>query len=138
MSKRSTGVPASTFATAVAVQKKASVEGLDWGNASGVVTKIREELDEVELAIRSRPVSSLGEEIGDLLFSVVNLARMLAVDPEEAFDKAINKFERRFHDVRALALKSGKRMRDMSPEQVDVLWRTVKRAHLSDGDRGSL
>jgi len=117
----------SMFHRALALQRQASSKGLDWADACGALTKIREELDELEAAIRSGAKDSRNEEIGDLLFSVVNLARMLAVDPEDAFKGAIKKFERRFRDVLAAVKKKGQDVEGMSIEELDVLWEATKR-----------
>jgi ATP diphosphatase len=116
---------------ALAIQREASVKGLDWKNASGVLEKIREELDELEQALRSGATESYNDEVGDILFSAVNLARMLAVDPEEALRNAIDKFERRFRGVLASIEGSGRNMEDMSVEELDVLWEKMKKAESS-------
>jgi ATP diphosphatase len=116
---------------ALAIQREASVKGLDWKNALGVLEKIREELDELEQALRSGATESYNDEVGDILFSAVNLARMLAVDPEEALRNAIDKFERRFRGVLASIEGSGRNMEDMSVEELDVLWEKMKKAESS-------
>ena len=127
MSRPTSEVPGGVFQRALEIQEEASSKGLDWPNAYGVVTKIREELDEVETAIRSETRDSCNEEIGDLLFSVVNLARMLAIEPEHALKSAVSKFERRFRDVLASIKRSGQDVEDMSIEELDVLWEATKR-----------
>jgi uncharacterized protein YabN with tetrapyrrole methylase and pyrophosphatase domain len=124
---------ADAFSRALAVQKDASQKGLDWPDPYGVLAKIREELDETEEVVRSGSENCFNDEVGDLLFSVVNVARMLDVDPERALSKAINKFERRFQEVRALARGSGRDMERMSIEELDVLWEEAKRAGPRDG-----
>jgi len=126
MSRRASGVPGGIFQRALEIQKEASSKGLDWPNAHGVLTKIREELDEVEEAVRSGAEDSYGEEIGDLLFSVVNLARVLAIEPEDALKGALGKFERRFRDVLASIKRSGQDVEDMSIKELDVLWEATK------------
>ncbi len=135
MSDETEGVSAGTFQRALAVQANASRKGLDWPDPYGVLAKIREELDEVETAIRSGSKSRLNDEVGDLLFSVVNAARMLDVDPERALSEAINKFERRFRDVLALARGSGRAVERMSIEELDLLWEEAKRTAAHDGER---
>jgi len=119
--------PDGSFGKALKIQKEASSKGLDWPNAHGVLTKIREELDEVETAVRSGGKESCSEEIGDLLFSVINLARILVIEPEDALKDAVNKFERRFRDVLASIQKSGQDVEDMSTEELDVMWEATKR-----------
>jgi uncharacterized protein YabN with tetrapyrrole methylase and pyrophosphatase domain len=126
---------ADAFSRALAVQKDASRKGLDWPDPYGVLAKIREELGETEAVVRSGSEDCFDDEVGDLLFSVVNVARMLNVDPERALSVAINKFERRFRDVRALALKSGRDMERMSIEELDVLWEEAKRTGARDSER---
>ena len=127
MSEPTIEVPGGTFQRALQVQEEASSKGLDWADAYGVLTKIHEELDEAEAAIRSGAKNSCNEEIGDLLFSVVNLARMLSIEPEDALIGAIRKFERRFRDVLAAIKRSGQDVADLSIEELDVLWEATKR-----------
>ncbi|HZE19545.1 MAG TPA: nucleoside triphosphate pyrophosphohydrolase, partial [Candidatus Angelobacter sp.] len=78
------------------VQEKAASVGFDWENVEGVVAKLREEVDEVERAIQAEDKERVGEEIGDLLFASVNLARATKTDPEAHLAAAIEKFRRRF------------------------------------------
>lgn len=127
MSARTSEVPDGVFRRALEIQKEASSKGLDWPNAYGVLTKIREELDEVEAAVRSGAKKSCSDEIGDLLFSVVNLARVLVIEPEDALKDAVSKFERRFRDVLASIKKSGQDVEGMSIEELDVMWEATKR-----------
>ena len=128
---------ADAFSRALAVQKDASQKGLDWPDPYGVLAKIREELDEAEAAIRSGSKSRLNDEVGDLLFSAVNVARMLDVDPERALSEAIIKFERRLRSVLALARRSGRDIERMSIEELDVLWEEAKRTGTCDSERRS-
>ena len=122
---------------ALAIQREASLKRFDWADASGVLKKLREELDEIEEAIRSGTRSSYNEEVGDLVFSAVNLARMLAVDPEAALRDAIDKFERRFRDVMATIRRSGRDVDDISVEELDVLWEATKGTAPSETKRRS-
>jgi len=128
VSEPTSEVPGGTFQRALGIQKEASSKGLDWADAYGVLTKIREELDEVEATIRSGAKNSCGEETGDLLFSVVNLARMLSIDPEDALKGAVSKFERRFRGVLASVRESGQKVEDMSIDELDALWEATKRS----------
>ena len=106
--------------------KRAGRVGFDWPDRKGVYEKIREELGELEVAIGSRDADHIEDELGDVLFAVVNLARHLDVDPEKALTGANYKFERRFRameaDVAAEGLQTGK----MSLEQLDQHWRKAK------------
>jgi len=99
------------------LQKRAARTGFDWPDTSGPRAKVIEELDEVDQA----PADEREEEVGDLLFAVVNLARKLKIEPEEALRKANLKFERRFR-----AIESTPGFAAMSLEQMEALWQTVK------------
>ncbi|MEJ7935592.1 nucleoside triphosphate pyrophosphohydrolase [Sphingobium sp. AN558] len=102
------------------LQKRAARTGFDWPDVAGVVAKIHEELDEVAAAA-SQPERE--EEIGDLLFAVVNLARHLKVDPEAALRSGNAKFERRF---RAMETIAAERFCDLSLGEKEALWQHVK------------
>ena len=106
------------------VQKKAKKAGFDWSDASGAVDKLSEELSELREAIAQN--SNITEELGDLLFSVVNVSRFLKADPEEALNAATEKFISRFAKVEQMALTQGKDMAQMSLEELDKLWEQVK------------
>ena len=112
---------------AAKVQKRAASKGMDWREAGPVFAKIREELDEVSWAIaEGEPQGRLEEEVGDLLFAAVNLARKLKVDPEVALRGATHKFSRRFRAVERLAGERGIVMENAPLEQLDALWVEVK------------
>jgi len=102
------------------IQKRAARTGFDWPDQSGVRDKIIEELDEVSEATTAEHVA---EEIGDLLFAVVNLARFHQVDAEHALKQANTKFERRFRDME---LSAGDVFADLSLEQKEELWQQAK------------
>ena len=106
------------------VQKKAAKAGFDWPEVSGAADKLSEELSELQAAIEQN--TNIEEELGDLLFSVVNVSRCVKVDPEAALSKAGDKFIRRFCVVEQLALRSGRRMEDMELEELDKLWEQAK------------
>jgi ATP diphosphatase len=96
---------------------------MDWREAGPVFEKIREELDEVSEAIsEGEPQGRLEEEMGDLLFAAVNLARKLKVDPEVALRRATHKFSSRFRAVERLAGERGIAMENAPLEQLDALW----------------
>lgn len=110
------------------LQKRAARTGFDWPDAQGAVAKIHEELDEV---LGATTPGEQEEEVGDLLFAVVNLARHLKIDPETALRKANLKFERRF---RAMEEDAGGRFVDMPLEDKEALWQRAKRKlKASDG-----
>jgi ATP diphosphatase len=103
---------------AAKLQKRAARTGFDWPDAEGPKAKIAEELEEIATA----PPEMIAEEVGDLLFAVVNFARHLKVDPEEALRKANRKFEKRF---RAIEVAPG--FRDLKLDQMEALWVEAKR-----------
>ena len=107
--------------------KRASRVGFDWPDRSGVQQKIHEELDELADAAGTREPSRIEDELGDLLFAVVNLARHLDVDPEKALMKANRKFERRFRAMEEDLRDSGLEMRRESLESLDRYWRKAKK-----------
>ncbi len=107
---------------------RASRVGFDWPNRDGVRDKIREEFDELEGAVGTRDQEHIEEELGDLLFSLVNLARHLDVDPEKALTGANAKFERRFRIMEAAIAEDGRNMRRLGLEELEHLWRKAKRA----------
>ena len=122
------GIPGSLAALmrAQKVQKKAAKVGFDWDSAVPVIAKVREELAEVEAAMLSQNADAIEDEIGDLFFSVVNLARKLKIDAEVALHRATNKFIARFHAVEALARERSLVLEKMTLTELDVLWDEIK------------
>lgn len=106
------------------VQKKAAKVGFDWDDVSGAMDKLCEELDEVKAAATGD--GDPAEELGDLLFAAVNVARFLNVDPEDALQAASDKFAARFRRVEAQVLASGRRMEDLSLQELDDIWNAIK------------
>jgi ATP diphosphatase len=118
------GQPALT--RAMELQRKASTVGFDWNDPRAVLSKIREEADEIEAALDGSDADELAEETGDLLFALVNLARHVGADPEAALRGTNAKFERRFAYIeRALAAK-GRSPEDATLEEMDALWNEAK------------
>lgn len=105
------------------VQKKAAKVGFDWDSIDGAYDKLKEEINELNAA---KTQKELEEEFGDLLFSCVNVARFLKVNPEEALKKATDKFVDRFESVEKMATESGKSLEDMTLEEMDKLWDKAK------------
>lgn len=103
------------------LQRRAAKVGFDWPDATGPAEKIAEEAAEL-----TRSQADVEEELGDLLFAVVNLARFLNVSPELALGRACAKFERRFRRVEALAHESGRRLSAMTLQEMDELWERAK------------
>ncbi|MCG8369539.1 MAG: nucleoside triphosphate pyrophosphohydrolase [Proteobacteria bacterium] len=106
--------------------KRAAHAGFDWPDRRGVRLKVREELDEVEEAAGTEDGGRIEEELGDLLFAVVNLARHHDVDPEKALMRANGKFERRFRAMEDDLASAGLEMRGLSVESLDRYWRKAK------------
>ena len=123
-------------------QEKAARVGFDWKDAAGPMAKIEEELEELRLAIsaaKGRKEGAKGDErlapaeledvkaeLGDLLFSVCNLARHLGVDSESALEGSTAKFSRRFRTVEAAAKAEGRNLKDMTLAEMDALWNEAK------------
>ncbi len=107
--------------------KRAAAVGFDWEDRQGVRAKIREELDELEVAAGTRSTADIEEEFGDLLFAVVNLARHLDVDPEHALTSANDKFERRFRHMEQSLTGADIPLREQTPESLDKAWRAAKK-----------
>ncbi|MBM6870061.1 nucleoside triphosphate pyrophosphohydrolase [Pseudoflavonifractor phocaeensis] len=108
------------------VQKKAAKVGFDWPDASGALDKVGEELTELRQAMAEG--SNISEELGDLLFAVVNAARFAKCDPEVSLNAATDKFIARFRTVEALAKEQDKPMDAMSLAELDALWDQAKAA----------
>ena len=112
---------------AAKLQKRAAQVGFDWPAPLPVLDKLREELDEVLEAMAEGDQQHIAEEVGDLLFVVVNLARHLKVEPEAALRAANAKFERRFQFIEQALRAAGRRMEDCPLEELDALWGEAKR-----------
>ena len=106
--------------------RKAARIGFDWDHVEGVIEKMREETAELEDALRSGGQQKVEEELGDLLFAAVNVARFLHRDPEIALKKANAKFSKRFHTMEGMARKSGRAFQDLPREQMEALWDATK------------
>ena len=108
------------------MQRKAAKVGFDWEDVGGPLEKTREELDELTEAIGERSIAAITEELGDLLFAVVNAARHLGVDAELALRSAATKFKTRFAGVEAIATERGIDIRAADLATLDALWDEVK------------
>ncbi len=108
------------------IQQKARKAGFDWPDARGALEKVQEELAELQGAMDG--AGDPAEELGDLLFAAVNLARHLKIDPEEALSAASDKFTRRFRAVETAAAAEGSAMETLSLAALDKLWDEAKRA----------
>ncbi len=110
------------------IQRKAAKAGFDWDDVSGAFEKIEEETAELREAAESGSKVRARDELGDLLFAVVNAARFLDIDPEEALNSASSKFIRRFSSMEEQAAEAGKELSEMSLYEMDQLWTRAKRS----------
>ena len=109
------------------LQKRAAQVNFDWTDTPAVLDKLQEEIDELRHAIVGQSVAEIDEEMGDVLFSCVNLARHLGLDAEASLRKASGKFERRFMQMEAIAAGGEISLAEMSEAQLDALWERAKR-----------
>lgn len=110
------------------VQKRAARVGFDWDTAHQVVEKVEEEVREVREAMAGGDSRKIKEEIGDLLFAVVNLSRFLGHSAEEALDETIQKFTRRFQGIEEKVHQQGRKITDCTLAELDALWNEIKRS----------
>ncbi len=108
------------------VQEKTSRVGFDWDNPTGVLDKVNEEVDELRRSLRSHRKTEIENELGDLLFALVNLARHLHIDPESALSKTNQRFIRRFGYIEKNLPKTGKRLGEATLSEMDQLWEKAK------------
>ena len=108
------------------IQQKAAKVGFDWQDVNGALEKLDEECTELKEAIKNNDVENQKEELGDVLFSVVNVARFLNIDSEHALYDACDKFTNRFSKVEALAKERDIDMKTASIQTLDSLWEEVK------------
>lgn len=122
------GVPKSlpSLIKANRIQEKAANVGFDWEEKSQVWDKVKEETAEVEAEIKNGTSENLEQEFGDLLFAVINAARLYGVNPENALEKTNRKFIRRFGYLEAKAKEAGKNLKDMTLAEMDEIWNEAK------------
>lgn len=109
------------------IQKKAAKVGFDWAQAEDIIHKIQEELDETKEALKHNNPEHIKEEIGDLFFSVANLARFLKFDPEELSRKSVDKFINRFKQLETALEKKGEKFKNISIEEMEEIWNKNKK-----------
>lgn len=120
-------LPLPALTRALKLQEKASRVGFDWNDARQVLAKIREETEEVSQALDAGGPDAIRDEMGDLLFAVVNLARHAGVDPETALRGTNEKFTRRFGHVELQLAAQGRRPEEASLDEMEELWQDAKR-----------
>jgi MazG family protein len=127
------GIPRSLPALIEAHQltRRAAQLGFDWETVEGIFTKLLEETSELRVALSQPDGSRREEEVGDLLFVVVNLARFLGFDPEVALKHSNLKFKLRFQNMEAEAARSGQRLAQLSKDELEVLWDAAKKRERS-------
>ncbi|HRX16249.1 MAG TPA: nucleoside triphosphate pyrophosphohydrolase [Spirochaetota bacterium] len=125
------GVPAHLPALlkAYRVQEKVSRVGFDFPDISDTVMKLEEELEELKEAVKNGNRAEVEDEFGDILFSIVNIARFASIDPEQSLRNAVAKFTSRFNEVEDMVDKSGKSFDDYTMEQLDKMWEKAKKHH---------
>ena len=112
------------------IQDKARNVGFDWEDRSQVWDKVKEELSEFQAEIDNQDAEKMEEEFGDLLFSMVNAARLYKINPENALEKTNRKFIRRFNYIEEQTIKAGKNLKDLTLAEMDELWNEAKRSSL--------
>lgn len=123
------GVPKSLPATvkAMRLQEKAKQVGFEWDNKEQVWEKVEEEMNELKSAITDASQAKIEEEFGDVVFSLINYARFLQVDAENALEKTNKKFIHRFTQMEQQAFQSGKNLQEMTLQEMDSIWNTIKK-----------
>lgn len=112
---------------ATSIQRKAATVGFDWPDTDGVIEKLREEVSELEAELESGDREALTGEIGDLLFTVVNIARRLGIPPESALETSSTKFVRRFNELEQTIRDRGDELGQTPLEELERLWQESKR-----------
>lgn len=118
------GLPA--LVAAYRIQEKAGAVGFDWPDVQGPLSKVREEIGEIESAMGGDTDPALAREVGDLLFATVNLARHLRIDPERELRAASHRFRDRFHHIERRLAETGRTPVQSTLEEMDTLWEEAK------------
>jgi tetrapyrrole methylase family protein / MazG family protein len=123
------GVPNSLPALmrASEISKRAARVGFEWPSMDGVVDKLMEETEELKQAIKSGDGDKIKHEIGDLLFTIVNIARWSKIDPEESLREMLGRFQTRFSSIEEHARASGREIGDLTIDEMDAIWDKAKR-----------
>jgi len=123
------GVPNSMPALlkAYRIQEKARAVGFDWDDPSQVFEKVKEELNEFEAEIKNKDIKAAEKEFGDVMFSLINYARFLNINPEDALEQTNKKFIKRFGYMEAKVKEKGKQISDCKLEELDTYWNEAKK-----------
>ena len=129
------GVPASlpSLIKAYRIQDKARNVGFDWEERSQVWEKVKEEIQEFQVEVERMDKEKAEDEFGDIMFSLINAARLYKINPDNALERTNQKFIRRFGYVEAHSIKEGKNMKDMPLEELDKLWNEAKQLEKGKG-----
>jgi len=122
------GVPTSlpALVKAMRLQEKAKQVGFEWDNREQVWEKVEEETQELKTAVKSNESLKMEEELGDLIFSLVNYARFLHIDAENALERTNKKFIHRFTQMEQQAMQNGRDLQSMTLQEMDAIWNAIK------------
>jgi XTP/dITP diphosphohydrolase len=119
------GLPA--LIKAIRIQDKAKGVGFDWENKNQVWNKVLEEIEELQTEVKAQNIENIEDEFGDVLFSMINYARFLNINPEDALERTNRKFIKRFQFLESEAEKKGKPLKDMTLEEMNIYWNIAKK-----------
>ena len=121
------GVPSSlpSLVKATRIQDKVKGIGFDWNNREGVWNKVKEEIEELEIEVEKQS-NNIEEEFGDVLFSLINYARFININPEDALSKTNNKFIKRFQEMESMIHKDELKIGELNLEEMDIYWEKAK------------
>jgi XTP/dITP diphosphohydrolase len=114
------------------VQEKAAGVGFDWYNKKQVWDKFKEELKELDQALSSKKEDAIEDEFGDVLFSLINYARFIKVNPETALERTNKKFIKRFQHIESMAKKSNRSIENLTLVEMESYWKQAKNQSVSD------
>ncbi len=117
---------------ATRIQDKAAGVGFDWNHIDQVFAKVKEEIEELHAEVKAQDSSHIEEEFGDVLFSLINYARFLKVNPEDALERTNKKFIQRFQYLEQKASEEGKALKDMTLNEMEAYWQEAKRFFAQD------
>lgn len=117
------------------VSKKAVAVGFEWPDIEGVLDKVKEEADELAAARQENDAKAIEHEVGDLLFTIVNVARYLKVDAEQALRQSTMRFRQRFSHIEEQALAQGRRVQDLTLEEMEAFWQQAKSIQMKAVDK---
>ena len=108
------------------IQKKAAKVGFDFENVDEAIKSLEEEIKEFKDVYKSKNVTRIEDELGDVIFSTVNVGRLLSLDCEEVLEKSIEKFIKRFSAIERKAIENGQQLKDLNIDEMNELWERVK------------